>query len=574
MLRNLPKEFPIKKLEKFDFGGVEAKTDNLIENILGFCWTRPIYEFVKGKKNIVIGERGSGKSVLFRLLKEKKLQFMRKEGNVHITLPIEEELQYATLRDYLEKHVATFTSNPSMKYRIAWELFILTRILNCLSEEYGASLPEELKIANNEMSVVLGYKKDSVRLIEIVKNVKATIGVKFGSSYVGTIEPSLYGSVEQKDATGSGGGKGASERNIDIDAYKRSVQKFLKSRSHYLFVLVDKVDEFVIKGDYDVQKLVLQALMETEMSYMDYKNIRFKLFIRCDLFKRLEYDVLGPDKILAKKIELVWRDEDIRRLIAQRIMFNYANVIGLTSIPLYIDNNKLYVDEKSIESELDQEVQSNQESFFKKAKKFIKRIFDFRLAKDSARQLEGRHTTLNDEISQQIITSIFPKKVKHTDRSGKSNELDIFDYLSTHFSLASGTTTPRLIIMFLDKCIEIATDYYRNNSDEKVPLDSNNEYPLFKRRILILAYEEFQKEVSSSFSNISSTWKPYFDKFITKKGKKVDYKFTEIHKVIGGDIDEAKRFIAFMCNIGYLKCHNPKGDAETRECSLPILFQR
>lgn len=573
MIRNLPKEFPIKKLEEFDFGGAEAKTDNLIENPLGFCWTRPIYEFVKGKKNIVIGERGSGKSVLFRLLNEKKLQFKRKEGELHITLPIEEELQYGTLRDYLEKHVVTFISDPSVKYRIIWELFILTRILNHLSEEYGASLPEELKKANGDMSVLLGYKKDSVRLIEIVKNVKATIGVKLGSSCVGTIEPSVYGSVEQKDATSSAGGKGASEKNIDIEAYKRSVQQFLKSKSHDLFVLVDKVDEFVIKGDYDVQKLVLQALMETERSYMDCKNIKFKLFIRCDLFKRLDYDVLGPDKTLAKKIELVWLDEDIRRLIAQRIMFNYFNIIGLTSIHLAIDDDKLYVDAKSTESELDQEVQSTQESFFKKAKKFIKRRIDLGLAKDSARKLEGRHTTLNDEISKHIITSVFPRKVKHTDRSGKSMELDIFDYLSTHFSLASGTTTPRLIVMFLEKCIEIAKDYYRNNLDEKVPLDSNNEYPLFKRKILKLAYEEFQKEMSDSFSKISSTWKPYFDKFITKKGKKVDYKFTEIHKIIGGDIDEVKRFMAFICHIGYLKCHNPKANAETREYSLPILFQ-
>lgn len=62
MLRNLPKEFPIKKLEKFDFGGVEAKTDNLIENILGFCWTRPIYEFVKGKKTSLL-ESGDQESL-------------------------------------------------------------------------------------------------------------------------------------------------------------------------------------------------------------------------------------------------------------------------------------------------------------------------------------------------------------------------------------------------------------------------------------------------------------------------------------------------------------------------------
>lgn len=570
MIKNLPKEFPINKLEEFDFGDAEAKTDNLIGHPLGFCWTRQIHEFAKGRKNIIIGERGSGKSVLFRLFKEKKHQFKRKKNDSHIILPIEEELQYRTLKDYLDEYVVTYIKDASMKYRIAWELFILTRILNHLFDEYGTSLSAELRNAYKEMSIVLGYKKDSFRLSEIVKTVKASIGVKFGSSHVGTIEPSVIGSIEPKDPISSGDEKGASVSNIDIDAYKRSVQKFLESQSHSLFVLVDKVDEFVIKGDYDIQRLVLQALMETERSYMDYKNIRFKLFIRCDLYKKLEYDVLGPDKISAKKIELVWQDADIRKLIAQRIMYNYKNVLDLTNIQLVIDNNKLYVDEKSVESELDQEEQSSKEGFLTKAKKLLNK--DIMFTKDKTRQLEGRHTTLNDEISKQIIISVFPRTVNHTDRNKKSTQLGIFDYLSTHFSLASGTTTPRLIVMFLDKCIEITKDYYRNNMDERVLLNSHNEYPLFKRNILKRAYEEFQKEVTDSFSKISSTWQPYFEKFIAKKAGKNKFKLTDIHKFTSGEIQDVKHFVAFMCHIGYLKCINPKADAKIREYSLPILF--
>jgi len=574
LIQNLPEEFPLKRLDDLDFGGAEAKTDNLIDNPFGFCRTLPIQEFVKGKKNIVIGERGVGKSVLFRMLSEEKIKIRKSKNEHHVILPIEEELQYGTLKDYVDKHVQTFLSDPSMKYRIVWELFILARILAFVTKKYDSSLSEELRKANEEMSVVLGYKKDPIRLLDLARGVKATVGLKIGASPIGTIEPNVYTSVEQREALSGETKPAVSEKNLDIDEYKKLIQQFLLQKNTVLFVLVDKVDEFVIKSDYDIQRLMLQALMETEKSYMDYRNIRFKLFIRCDLYKRLEYDVIGPDKVTAKKITLAWTDEDIRRFIAQRIIINYFNVMGITSLQFSIDDDKLYVDEKSIENLIpDPAHDPSAPALLSYFLRIIKRIKK-ELPKERKRHIEGRHTTVNDEISKQIITSVFPRQVKHMDKSGQSRQIDIFEYLSTHFSLASGTTTPRLLVMYLDKCLAVAREYYRNNPDEKVPLDMNGEYQLFKRTILKNAYAEFQKEVSESFSRISSLWKSNFERFIEKKGNRSDFTFEDLCRLLGGDREEMKSFLTFMCHIGCLKCHNPKTSYETRKYALPILFQR
>lgn len=152
--------------------------------------------------------------------------------------------------------------------------------------------------------------------------------------------------------------------------------------------------------------------------------------------------------------------------------------------------------------------------------------------------------------------------------------IDIFDYLGTHFSLSSGTTTPRLIVMFLDKCLAHAREYYRNNLDEKVSLDDRGEYPLFKRTILKSAYSEFQKDICETFSSISSLWRPYFDRFLEKKGKRTTFSYDDLCKLLGGEEEEMKRFLAFLCHIGYLKCNNPKAFYGARQYTLPILFQR
>ena len=199
MIKNLPNEFPLNKLKDFDFGDAEAKTDNLLETQFCFCWTRPIYEFVDGKKNIVIGERGSGKSVLFKSLVEKKMAFKNKSELAYVIVPIEEELQYSSLKDYIEKHIMTYIQDPSTRYRIIWELFILSRIFSSLVNKYGNSLPQNIITANDEMSVIFGYKKEPSRLIEFFKNIKATVGVKLGTSHIGTIEPSVYGAIESKE---------------------------------------------------------------------------------------------------------------------------------------------------------------------------------------------------------------------------------------------------------------------------------------------------------------------------------------------------------------------------------------
>ena len=360
---------------------------------------------------------------------------------------------------------------------------------------------------------------------------------------------------------------------MSIDPYKKNLQTYLASNNIRLFVLVDKVDEFVIKGDYKIQRIVLQALLETQKSYLDYKNINFKLFIRCDLFKRLKYDVIGHDKVTAKKVDLVWTDEDIRRLIAQRIYYNYYYVLGIQSLIFpEVNDLDLYIDELSVHNESEPNNVKNKTNIISKfINIFIKSSVEKSKTKNQ-REAEGRRVAFNDERNKQIITSIFPKVINHFDRIGSTKDISIFEFFKTHFSLASGNTTPRLIVMYLDKCTEIAREYYRNNPDQEVTLDENHEYPLFKKIILQSAYLEFRKEVAESFTQISSAWKESFNLFILKKGKKNKFSYDEINKLLALDQEEARSFIAFLCHSGYLRCENPRNIHAERKYSIPILF--
>ncbi|MGJ0514437.1 MAG: hypothetical protein ACR65O_01660 [Methylomicrobium sp.] len=73
MIINLPKQFILQWLDNFDFGQPDAKEDALLSKCL--CFIPAFDEFLRGNKDIVLGERGTGKSALFRLIKDKEYKF-------------------------------------------------------------------------------------------------------------------------------------------------------------------------------------------------------------------------------------------------------------------------------------------------------------------------------------------------------------------------------------------------------------------------------------------------------------------------------------------------------------------
>jgi hypothetical protein len=286
----------------------------------------------------------------------------------------------------------------------------------------------------------------------------------------------------------------------------------------------------------------------------------------------MAFEALGADKVNYRRIDLAWSHADIRKLIAQRIMYNFFNAVGLSMLELTYKDDNLYVDEKS--TEVPSALPEGDHTGIRALLASIGKRLEPALRKTRSRHVEGRRIALNDEINRQIITSVFPHVVKHHDKGGQVREIGIFHYFETHFSLASGTTTPRLVVMFLDHVLAAAKEYYRGNPDEKVRLDDNGEYPLFKRNIIKTAYNAFQAQVIDSFSNVNTAWKPLIDSFMSIKSKKCEYTYLELQKIFGADAEELKRFLAFLCHIGYLKCKNHRAKHEAREYSLPILFQR
>src|SRR5665647_849657 len=91
-------DFDTNILSEFTFGDPEAKSDEILVDC--FQDIEGVRTFLGGTKNIVLGERGSGKSALFKLIANKKLQFRIKGNEKHrklLIVPIDDDLEYITI---------------------------------------------------------------------------------------------------------------------------------------------------------------------------------------------------------------------------------------------------------------------------------------------------------------------------------------------------------------------------------------------------------------------------------------------------------------------------------------------
>jgi hypothetical protein len=176
-----------------------------------------------------------------------------------------------------------------------------------------------------------------------------------------------------------------------------------------------------------------------------------------------------------------------------------------------------------------------------------KKFLDFIVVKKLHQDKYGmRKTNFNDEVNREIITSIFPRKVPHKDISGANKEMSIFDYFSTHFNMSSGKTTPRLILMYIERCFEKTREYYEKNPDIKELLLENNEYPLVKKPLLRSAYYDLQNEIWDAVCKVSQVWEDWINILRINK-RQGEMKFQYLKSIIPSkNEDEIKHFLGVV----------------------------
>jgi len=558
MIENLPESINQGNLQSFDFGDVEANDDNLLLDSV--CRTSSIIEFLRGKKNIVLGEKGTGKTALFRLLKEGKLSFNKKNGFNNLLIPVDDNFLYKNIKGKVLKLIETDTEDEGYKYQVVWELFLFYKIITEI-DKLNEPLTEKLIEAKKHIDTVLS--KNGID--SFLKN-KKTFSVKLynADSFVMpeasfTTEPvKLDSNIEETSVK---------KLEIDLDGYKKEVNEFLIRNNYNLIILIDRLDEFVSKSSVPIQKELLQALIAVEREYGEYKNIAIKVFLRDDLFAQLSFDNIGGyDKVMSKKVDLKWSPENIREFIAKRIYSNYINVFKLDRLGVTVNSESLKID-----TSLDNQT-SKKPGFWG----IIHRKFIAKFNPDSYEQKFPRKVSLDDDINKQLISTILPNHVCYLNSNGEIETISVFDFFAENFNLGTGNSIPRLILIFLERLISVTNEYYLKNRDLlPIKQSENKNFEVIKEGFFEKAYSLFKEDIYMNFSKLNPEFEKSILLFKEKIGNKYAFRGKDLKNVVNITNDEdLYNFCSYMVHIGFFKRTNNLTTIESMKFELPPMFRR
>ena len=561
MIANLPNEFKIQRLKDIYFGDADGITDELLEHPYVFCGTSPFLQIAKGRKRIIIGPKGSGKSAMFRLLRDKKITISHTSAQ-QATIGIQADINLKTLREMVLERVKINDqkADPMLKYRLSWEIYLILKILEKL-KELNFSISGRLAEFKAKLDELFAVKK-GFTLLEALVSLKKTVGVKFDTNQpnVHNIYTSIEPGQKYEDAN-------AGNFLIVFDDILKEANECLKTHNTTLDILVDKLDDFVVKEDYDIQKTIFQSLLDVESGYCQFSNTRLFLFIREDLFNRLNLDQYGSDKVFARKTNITWSADDISQLIAKRFIFNYYKIFNMSTIHISYDTEELFLEKKQSEY-LEESAPIKHRS---RLSLFLRKFFH--------RKLKGprrRVVNLTDKISWDVISVLLPEKIYHLDQNNKEILIPFKDFIKTHLSCANDALNPRLVISFFNAVFDFIHEYYEKNEDLGPVKKTNGRFQVIAPESFLEIYQKFKKETYEIYVKQLGEWQYDINTFHERKGNRYAFLYNQLVDLM--EIDESKkadfnRFLAIMNHVGFLSCDNVNKTYENRKYTIPILFR-
>jgi NACHT domain len=289
-------EIPFR-LADLKFGAEEAEKDDLLTK--SFVRRRHLELILQQGKSLVVGDRGSGKSAIFRLLGSDDSD-VATEPSVRI-YPI------ASAGDLLHRVVDKEAWLDADALRAAW----LVTIASVVASAVPPSAPKELLRTANDLRAALGLPTQPVSLVQRMLRLAARpLGGTTLKFAVGPVN------LEAKLPNRRTGGL---TKSIDVEAFLDSVDALLGEKGTRVIVMFDRIDE-TFKYDRPKQEALVQALLQAESRLSMCERMGLLIFLRTDLFEL--YDLQEKNKLVSRTLTLEWSEEEWLKVFIRRVFAN------------------------------------------------------------------------------------------------------------------------------------------------------------------------------------------------------------------------------------------------------------
>jgi hypothetical protein len=322
-------------LNELNLGKSVADSDNRLDNY--FVDTHTFNVLTKGQRDIVAGDKGTGKTALYRILMARHRQVVSLRTTEIVTA-------FNISGSPVFQQLLTIPEQTEGLYIAFWKTYFLTLVGNWMLDK--PTIVKQSALRRVEFFLMQhGLKTADISPGNIFTRllgrfpksfVPKTIEVDMGVSEAGQphIKPRIDfappAAVQPPNFFG-----------VDYISGLQLLEASLLESNLTVWIALDRLDEAFL-GHPGVEIPALRALLRTYLDLQAIDHIKLKLFLRKDLFRKVTAGrFVNLTHINDQKIEIIWDDEDLLNLLIVRVKDNPL-VVGELKLHGLSNNEAFY----------------------------------------------------------------------------------------------------------------------------------------------------------------------------------------------------------------------------------------
>lgn len=312
-----------------DLGKSVAEFDEALETY--FIETNAFRELISDKIDIIAGDKGTGKTAIYKILHQK-----------YTTLPMLDATEviaaFNPIGNPVFQKLGEHDIQAEGEYIRMWKLYFLSLVGNWLLGVWDGNfttsmgeldqLLKGLDIRSKDDAPVNIFTRTVSRLGRLFRWRAAALEISATDTGIPIIKPSIEFDNNTNTDTDT------LQQNVSVEFALRLLDTCLADAELSVWVAVDRLDE-AFQGFPQVEVPALRALLRTYLDMLDFPRIKLKLFLRRDLFRRIiSGGFVNLTHVNARKFEIIWDEEDLLNLLARRIRENkeFCVTLGITDV--------------------------------------------------------------------------------------------------------------------------------------------------------------------------------------------------------------------------------------------------
>ena len=299
-------------VRKLDLGNSVAEFDKELEKY--FVETEPFRALVEDRADVIAGDKGTGKTALYSILC-KRYASIDQLGSVEVVAAFNPSGNPVFQR-LAQQEVLT-----EAQYITVWKAYVLSLVGNWLLALYDGDdrtdkmhqlhdLLKRTALRASDYSPSTVFSKIMNAIARIFPD-SAEVTMTLSETGIPIIVPKV--GFARTDASAEHPQEVPHEQALGL------LNAALSDADIDVWVVLDRLDE-AFQGFPATETPALRALFRTYLDLLEFPKVKLKLFVRRDLFRKITHGgFVNLTHVNARKVEIVWEEEDLLNLLCSRI---------------------------------------------------------------------------------------------------------------------------------------------------------------------------------------------------------------------------------------------------------------